>query len=205
MPVSTRDLSGLPDVTRLEQLSQSIAMLDAIISPEWEYRYFSFNSKWDPSKQERMASMRNGSGDEYFLLFSPQGGILKGFDHEAAMSPWTQEPKEVWPGILNHVPAIFGDFLAEPAFSLGNTTFCIWRTNHDERWQVGSVSFPPGNDPDGSENLLWMLDGDPETYASFANEYYEKMLNVDLVRRLYLQTPLTPALVSDGSSFPKFS
>jgi hypothetical protein len=97
MPISTRDLSDLPDLERLEKLSQSIAMLDAILSPEWDYRYFSFNSKWDESKLERMASMRNGSGDEYFLIFSPQGAIMKGFDHESAMSPWSRVPKEVWP------------------------------------------------------------------------------------------------------------
>lgn len=200
MPVSTRDLSRLPDLTKLEQLSQSIAMLDAIISPEWDYRYFSFNAKWDPLKQERMASMRNGSGDEYFLLFSPQGGILKGFDHEAAMSPWTREPKEVWPGVLDHVPAMFADFLTEPAFSLGDTTFCIWRAHNDDRWQIGPVSFPLGNDPDGSEDLLWMLDGDPETYVRFAYDYYEKTLSIDLVRELYLLRPLTPALVSEINS-----
>ena len=27
-----------------------------------------------------MASMRNGSGDEYFLLFGGAGAILKGFE-----------------------------------------------------------------------------------------------------------------------------
>ena len=45
-----------------------------------------------------------------------------------------------------------------------------------------------------------MLDGDPETYASFTDEYYEKTLNVDLIRRLYLRTPLTPALVAEINS-----
>lgn len=42
--ISSRDLSGLPDVPALRRLMQSLAMLDAILSPEWEYRYFSFNS-----------------------------------------------------------------------------------------------------------------------------------------------------------------
>ena len=69
MPISTRDLSALADPTTLEKLTQSIAMLEAIVSPEWEYRYFSFNRLWDESKGERMASMRNGSGDEYFIVF----------------------------------------------------------------------------------------------------------------------------------------
>jgi hypothetical protein len=87
MPISTRDLSQLPTIDRREKITQSIAMLDAVVSPSWEYRYFSFNAAWDESRKERMASMRDGSGDEYFMVFSPKGAILKGFDHEAPMSP----------------------------------------------------------------------------------------------------------------------
>jgi hypothetical protein len=44
MPISTRDLSQLPSIDRLEKITQSIAMLDAIVSPNWEDRYFSFNA-----------------------------------------------------------------------------------------------------------------------------------------------------------------
>ncbi len=70
----TRDLSTMPEIDdhsmlALKELgSRSLAMLDAIMSPEWEYRYFSFNANWDASLGERMASMRNGSGDEYFAI-----------------------------------------------------------------------------------------------------------------------------------------
>ena len=46
MKISTRNLEGLPDVTRLKRLLQSLAMLDAILMPEWEYRYYSFNAHW---------------------------------------------------------------------------------------------------------------------------------------------------------------
>jgi hypothetical protein len=70
----------------LKKLCQSLATLDAIMSPEWEYRYYSFNSKW--AEGEMMASMRNGSGDEYFILFNSEGAIMKGFAHESSMSPW---------------------------------------------------------------------------------------------------------------------
>jgi hypothetical protein len=175
MPISTRDLSQLPNIERHEKLAKSIAMLDAILSPNWEYRYFSFNAAWDSSRDERMASMRNGSGDEYFLVFSPQGAILKGFDHEAPMSPWACEPVAVWPGVLDCVPAVFASFTAEAAFSMGNCTFCIWREPSDAKWQHGPVAFPAGGagDPDGSEGLLWMFDGKPETYVDFAAEYFE--------------------------------
>ncbi len=70
-------LAALPDIEGLRKLTQSLAMLDAIMSPEWEYRYYSFNSKWDDG--EMMASMRNGSGDEYFILVCSLGSQDKNY------------------------------------------------------------------------------------------------------------------------------
>lgn len=196
MPISTRDLSGMPDIPTLEKLTRSLAMLDAIICPEWEYRYFSFNANWDPSRGERMASMRNGSGDEYFLLFGGAGAILKGFDHECPMSPWTGPQNAVWPGVLDHVPEGFSAFLNEPAFNLKDTTFCIWRMGSDSVWRCGSISFPEGSDPDGSEGLLWAFDGNPATYADFARDYYEMSPADGAIERIYWHQPLTGELVA---------
>jgi hypothetical protein len=97
MPISTRDLSTLAAPRTLERLTQSIAMLEAIVSPEWEYRYFSFNRLWDESKGERMASMRNGSGDEYFLVFGPLGAFLKGSTMcRLNLRPGWPNPLSVW-------------------------------------------------------------------------------------------------------------
>ena len=118
VPISTRELGELPSVPVLERICQSLAMLDAILSPQWDYRYFSFNCKWDPALNERVGSMRSGSGDEYFILFSPVGVFMKGFAHECVMSPWTREDRKVWPGVLDAVPSVFSAFLTEPAFNL---------------------------------------------------------------------------------------
>lgn len=43
MAISTSNSQDLPDVPTLKRLLQSIAMLDAILKAEWEYRYYSFN------------------------------------------------------------------------------------------------------------------------------------------------------------------
>ena len=152
-------LSILPDVESLKRLSQSLAMLDAIISPDWEYRYYSFDSKWSENKM--MASMRNGSGDDYFILFNSSGAIIKGFAHESSMSPFVNEPIKVWKGVLDKVPIEFKDFLSEPAFSIEAATFCIWRKLTDSSWQIGEIEYPKENDPDGMKELLEILDGDP--------------------------------------------
>src|SRR5687767_9676969 len=126
MVISTWDLSLLPDIQTLRQISQSLALLDAILSPEWQYRYYSFNAHW--SAGQAMASMRNGSGDDYFCVFSSQGAVLKGFDHESKMSPYRVKPPRLWTGIIETLPAEFREILSDAAFSLGDTTFCIWRT-----------------------------------------------------------------------------
>jgi hypothetical protein len=191
--ISTRDLSRMPDIAHVKALSQSLAMLDAILCPEWEYRYYSFNAHW--SKDEMMASMRNGSGDEYFILFSPAGAIIKGFAHEAPMTPYAFDPPHVWPGVLDTVPSEFTAFLTEPAFIVEDTTFCVWRTYHDSLWQCGTIEFPDDGDPDGSQQLLAILDGNPQIYQAYADTNYERSINLDVVIQVYNHQPLTNALV----------
>ena len=194
MPVSSRSLSLLPTIENLRRLTQSLAILDAIIEPEWEYRYFSFNSKWDTDEQ--MASMRNGQGDEWFCVFSKAGAFLKGFDHESMMSPWNANPRAVWTGILDQVPDAFKPYAAEPAFSMDNTTFCIWRGINDDVWHTGHIDYPEGDDPDGSERMLHVLEGRPEDYKEWADSYYERAVDLDAVKAIFVHTPLSSELVS---------
>lgn len=192
-PPSTRLLASLPGIEPTRRVSQSIAMLDAILSPEWEYRYYSYNADWNPGEQ--MASMRNGSGDEYFILFTAAGAAIKGFDHEAAMSPCRVDPPQLWPGLYDHVPDVFATFLYEPAFSMRDVTFCIWRTSHDTVWRCGVTDFPDDDDPDGSEWMLHILDGQPATYHAFAAEYYENDVPLEAIAAVYQHRRLTDDIV----------
>ena len=197
--ISTRDLTQLPTVDALRRLMQSLAMLDAILCPEWQYRYFSFDGRWAPGAQ--MGSMRNGQGDHYFALFNATGCWLKGFDHEAAMSPFAAEPLMVAPGVLDAVPPEFAACLLQPAFVVSETTFCIWRRYADAAWQRGPVVFPAGvPDPDGSEHLLQWLDGHPETYRRWAQEYYERHVSAAAVQTLYAHEGLDDLLIAGLNS-----
>lgn len=172
---------------------QSLAMLDAILEAEWDYRYYSFNAKW--SETEEMGSMRNGSGDDLFALFTSSGAFLRGFDHESPMSSWLTTPPKVWPDVLEHVPAEFSGALNEPAFHMEDTTFCIWCLTRDSTWSKGSVAFPSGEDPDGSQRMLSELDGQPETYQAFAKDYFELDVEVKAIARVLAHEPLSAALL----------
>jgi hypothetical protein len=190
MTISTRNLVDLPDIDGLRRLTRSLAMLDAIVCPDWDMRYYSFNSDW--GEGELMASMRNGSGDHWFALFNKAGVVLHGLAHEAPMYR-TARP---WPGIWDSLPRDFAEFQSETAFDTGNSTFCIWRKHSDRGWRRGEIDFPERHrDPDGSAELLAMLDGEPETYRAWASEYYERELPLDSIAAVYGHAPLSARLV----------
>ena len=188
--ISTRDLSGLPDIDGFVRLTSALAMLDAILSPDWEYRYYSFNSRWGTG--EKMASMRNGSGDHWFALIAPYGVALHGLSHEAP----TFQPGSPRDEVFGDLPSEFhGSFLNEAAFDTANSTFCIWRRTADRLWSCGVTPSTAGDDPDGSRNLLTILDGKPKQYVEFAADYFERNIQVADVSAIYQHQPLTAELV----------
>ena len=93
--ISTQDLSRLPGIDDFRTLWQSLAMLDAILSPDWDYRYYAFNQHW--GADQALGSMRDGEGDHLFALFTPDGCILKGYAREAQMAPDSLDRAAVWP------------------------------------------------------------------------------------------------------------
>ncbi|QUY45136.1 hypothetical protein I1H34_08620 [Acaryochloris marina S15] len=168
-------------------------MLDAILSPDWEDRYYSFDTHWHPNEQ--LGSMRDGSGDFLFALFSPNGCFLKGFAHESVMSPYQTEPPQLWPGLFENIPSELQASLDEPAFSIEDTTFCLWRQTSDSQWQRGSINFPEGSDPDGSMELLTIFDHQPNTYQQWAEAYYECSIDTNVVQQIYQHFPLTQTMI----------
>jgi hypothetical protein len=193
--ISTRDLSLLPDIFELKKLIQSLAILDAILEEKREFRYYTYNSKWN--KDSEVGFMRNGSGDEFRAMFLPYGVIIKGFAHESVMSPYGKNPPTIWPGVVDNAPVEFSGFLKEPAFSPIDTTFCIWRRLKDNSWQSGNIEFPDSKDPDGSEDLLAILDGKPETYQAWAEEYYEHPIELDAIKQIYAHQQLNDFLIME--------
>ncbi|MFD5857593.1 hypothetical protein [Streptomyces chartreusis] len=188
----------LPEIAVLREHSRSIAVLEAVLSPEWENRYHSFDDHW--SETESMASMRSGSGDEYSIVFSPVGAYVRGFDHESPMSPYMED--EPWPGVLDQVPDVFRPYVEEPAFSdedgMPIVTACMWRELADDAWKTGAIDFPDEatDDLDGSGHLFQLLvDRSPEAFQRWAEDYYEVPVDLEAVRHVFSSRPLTEEVV----------
>lgn len=144
----------LPDTGELERICKGLAALDAVLCEDWESRYYSFNASW--AKGERMASMRNGSGDDWFIVFNRAGAFLKSFWHEYKRTPATQ--------IYAGLPAEFSRCFKEPAFSMEWVTFGGW--NAGASWQLR------GDEGPMAEQLA-ILSGKPEAYRAYAASYFE--------------------------------
>lgn len=163
-----------------------MAVLEAIVSlDDWESRYHSFNAAWGPS--EEMGSMRNGSGDEYSIVFLAGGAYIRGFDHEAVMSPYGNDGP--WPGVLGSVPDVFHHCVVEPA---------LCDEDGDDGWRVGEIDYPESeSDPDGSARLFALLtDPTPEAFQRFAEDYYQVGVDLDAVRHIHAHRPMTQAVVT---------
>ncbi|GLW52200.1 hypothetical protein [Kitasatospora phosalacinea] len=199
MPVADL-ISRLPGIPAVLDRCRALAMLDAVLAPVWADRCYSCDSRWAPG--EVMASMRDGSGNAYRIVFSAAGAFATGFDHESALSPYRPGPGlgRPWPGLLDGVPEAFRAQLAEPAFCDGDgdgvpeATVCFWREAADPAWHTGNPA--PAPDDGGAARLFGvLLDGSPEAYRSFAEEYYEVDVALDAVRHVYALRPLTRQVV----------
>ncbi|WP_141355861.1 hypothetical protein [Streptomyces sp. 6-11-2] len=191
----------LPKISIVRDRSRAMAMLDAVMSPDWKSRFYSFDSRWSPT--EGMASMRDGCGNDYSIVFSPAGAYVRGFDHESPMTPYRLTPPAPWPGLFDGVPEAFLPQVTEPAFSdddgTPRATVCFWREQADTEWKCGAVeALPEGVADDGSAEWLFdvLLDGRPEAYQQFAEDYYEVTVSLEAVRHVYALRPLTKSIVS---------
>ncbi|WP_137988350.1 hypothetical protein [Streptomyces vilmorinianum] len=189
---------ALPGIGELRDHCRGLAMLDAVLSPEWEDRYYSFDSHW--SESEDMASMRDGQGNEYAIVFSPAGAYVRGFDHESPLSPYGPlADGEPWPGVLDSVPEVFRPYVTEPAFTdedgVPVVTACLWREVGDAAWSTGTFDHPADSDLQGFLFHL-LVDRSPEAYARWAEAYYETPVDAAAVRHVLALRPLTKELVA---------
>ena len=165
-------------------------MVEAILCPDWQDRYYSYNSNWAPDQE--MASMRNGSGDDWFLLFGPFGAGIKGLAHESEVAG----DESLLKAARASLPEEFQTFLNEPAFSWDWMSFCYWCAPSDRTWN--RVAHPDAGRAvieDGSIEYLALLHEPANAYVEFAERYYEVAIPEQSVAAIFRCVPLTSSLV----------
>lgn len=193
--------SQLPSIERLRQRCIALAVLECIIDRGWPY--YTYSTAWG---NDEAALMSNGSGDEWAVVFTAEGAFIRVFDHESRMSPFRDRDRELWPGLLDGVPAVFRPQVEEPAFGDETGQFIatavLWRLAGGDRWHAGKdIQFPtprgPHDDtgPDGAGLLEILLDGIVNRFVEFAEDYYEITVNRTTVEHIVAHRPLTDTVV----------
>lgn len=169
-------ISELPNFLVLQRTAKALAILDAILSPEWEYRYFSFNSRWDDGIE--MASARTGQGDECYLLFTSKGVGGKVYCRGNTIADWADK--------LATIPDELIQFKTEPAFSLSQTTFYFWNCNSE--WKINPEYQGP--------SLIDFYVYGPQYYRDWAGKYYEKTISINDIEAIFAHHALSVTLAS---------
>lgn len=144
-----------------------LSLLNAIIEPEWEYRYYSHNSNW--AENEEMSSLRDSCGGEWFIWHSgdliaykctsPEDGVYEEFQQ-----------------LIDKVPDEYSSFKNESAFSMSHGS-SIWYLKSDNWVQLGHAI----NDLPNPDTISKMTASD---FCGFAEEMYEKELDESITHNI---------------------
>jgi hypothetical protein len=190
--ISTVNLGNIPDIEKLKNKSQSIALIYLILSSEKDHEpetsTYCFKSK---ENNKFVAIYNTGSRDFYNIYFDKVGAVIIGYGHYSEMSPWNYYENKfmgfkIWPGIIDNLPKEFSEHLKDFLVNTENNeeyymiTFCIWRKYTDKSWKIGNFNFPNGNIYDGSQEQLEVFEWTAEEYLEWANEAYGAWEGEDL-------------------------
>ncbi|WP_370348992.1 hypothetical protein [Catenulispora sp. EB89] len=195
--MTVQDLAArLPEPEELRTTCRAFGVLDAAFS--LKYPKYMFTAAWQPGVD--LARMDNGGGDHWDIAFEPAGVFLYGFDHESEATPWRDEPRAHWPGLLDGLPPTLARWTEEKAFlfeEFFDATLCIWRETADSAWHCGPVEFD--GDASSTDGSGWMfgsvLEGGVAGYIDHAKYYFEREIDAEAVRAVFAGEPLTAELV----------
>ncbi len=178
-----------PEHAVVKRISQSLAMLEAIIMPEWEYRYYSYNSKW--AHHLEMASMRDGAGSYYFILFSGEEIVIKGFNESTGINNGVAEYLKNLSQLDN---ALVKYYIQEPAFINDQISFFGFWDSTQRKWN-GII--------DQNETMFEIFTDPVSCYYDFCLEYYENSYDKKIIQEIIDFKPLNQRMIKQLN--PKLS
>jgi hypothetical protein len=159
---------------------------------------YHYDKNW--IKDGHFFKIDDSGGDHYHILFSPAGCIIKGFDHECELSPYSADEDNPLPDeIAKHdfykgAPAELLALLDDPALEKELVTFCVWQSAGDTEWHFAPTAVPT-DWADGIETFLFYTHG-PEAYRSwFEDEYYESPLDMEILQNIFEGNLITPDII----------
>ena len=169
----------------LEKYLKAMTILDVIMASKEEawLRLISFH------KQEKAYAyvLDNGSGDNLIVMFTQNGVLIKGFDHENELNQFAADEWDnaFFEHTYAELPEEFAELLDED--DRDNTTFCMWCMDDTDIWVQNETE---GNDG-GKDFLLGYIYKTSEEWSDWAKYYYETEIAQEVVQKVYNEKNLT--------------
>lgn len=192
-PTVLPQISDLPTPETLYKTCQSLAMLDAILDPAGNFRYFGFDQYWDD--QQAMAEMRDGNGSHYFIMLSNMKEdaqpYVVGKLFAKSLTQTADVPKIN--NIANNSP--LQDFLDEDAFKHDEASLYFYQLANESVWSVTpAIEDIP---------FLGFLAHKEVAYIPWARDYYQPDFEPDseitideqIVADIFAYKPLNKEMV----------
>lgn len=196
-------IHALPTPEAIYKISQSLAMLDAILDPQGEFRYFTFDQYW--GEQQAMAAMRDGEGSHYFILFGkneaatqPAVTFAIGKLYDKALKSQGLTAKldiELLKDIDKANKALLQSFLDETAFDNDDASLYFYQFNDSPTWSA----LPEMTDIP----FLGFLANQEAAYAPWASDYHEAVddehseveIDAEVVAAIFAHQPLNKEMI----------
>lgn len=173
----------MPRPKRLRQICKLLALLDTAYAET--YPIFTY----DVRPIGESSYMQSHSGDVLSIWFHAGGAVARGFELHSPMNREGQLPTatDLFKDLPTHLlPGGIGDY-ADGGEKL---TFGIWIETEESAWRVGDATTSLD---DGSENSLWMLADDWNTFLEFQNEIRPEVQDRTDVHALFHGAPISAA------------
>lgn len=195
----TQDPTVLPKIKDLStpaalyKTCQSLAMLDAILDPAGNFRYFGFDQYWDD--QQAMAEMHDGNGSHYFIMLSNMKEDAQPYAVGKLFAKSLTQTADVPKinNIANNSP--LQDFLDEDAFKHDEASLYFYQLANESVWSVTPAI----------ENIpfLGFLANKEAAYIPWARDYYQPDFEPDseitideqIVADIFAYKPLNKEMV----------
>ena len=206
------------DRQKMKTLLKKQAILDIIMTPEDDAWFRLVSYEYDKSKQCDVFKITGDDGDHLYILFSEDGVLIKGCDHESCFSPYlldegTEDADEasqserlafinsMYYGIPEQLLSLLDEDMNREA-----VTFCMWQSAGDTQWHKSQVQQPDtclqqdSNliDDGGEKRLMAYIFPSADEWYEWAAIYYElREEGWDAAARIYDSEELTRTMVED--------
>lgn len=188
---------NMPNKEKLRSHLVSLCALEIISSNEDSERLHKFVKR---SELGELFHLDAAAGDNLYLLFSKDGIIVRGFDHESELSPYNKESFEPVKGIYENAPAALLDSLRKMIIyeeDFDEVTFCAWNLVDSTNWFMGK---PESNRKDSG---IWLGDLEQERLLSpkdwcveVGAQVFGLDIHEDIVEDIFNHQPIEPKTIS---------